>query len=200
MSGHGKRSTYVRGCRCEPCTVANRDYAREMDRHYRRRRYGIEPPRPDQYVDAAEAREHLRWLSSVGIGSRTVAARSGVSRSAVTDITNGEHSRIRVTTAAKILAVGKSDRAAVTLVDAADTWRKVDELVAHGWTKVAIARRVYGPKALGLPMRRSQILARTADRVAALHASALAHVIAERQLAAERQAAYRAAKRKQAAA
>lgn len=31
-SEHGTRPRYVLGCRCDPCTVANRDYQREYMR------------------------------------------------------------------------------------------------------------------------------------------------------------------------
>ena len=200
MSAHGTRTRYVTGCRCEPCTEANRTYARERQRHQRRIAYGIEAPKPERYVDAAEVREHLRWLRTVGIGRRSVAERTGLNPKTVRDIANGESKRCTPETADKILAVGKYDRPGAALVDATETKRKVAELLAHGWTRCGIARALGNPDALQLQIGKGeQVLARTADRIARLHAHALAHVIEERRLVAERQAAYRAAKREAAA-
>ena len=74
------------------------------------------------------------------------------------------------------------------------------QLLAHGWTRLAIARAISGPNARQLQIGRGErVLASTAEKVARLHAHALAHVIEERRLVAERQAAYRAAKREAAA-
>lgn len=200
MNAHGTRSHYVGGCRCEPCTEANRLYMRELDRHHRRVAYGIEAPRPERHVDATEARDHLRWLSSVGVGRRTVAERTGLSPTTVREITTGETRRCAPETSAKILAVGRYDRPGAALVDATETRRKVAELLAHGWTRIAIARAISGPNARQLQIGRGErVLASTAEKVARLHAHALAHVIEERRIVAERQAAYRSAKREAAA-
>ena len=194
MSGHGTRTRYVGGCRCEPCTEANRLYIRELDRHHRRVAYGIEEPRPERGIDATEAREHLRWLASVGVGSRVVASRAGLSRTTVTEIITGERAKCLPETAEKILAVGKYDRSAGARVDAADTWRKIDELLARGWTKVAIARRVSSPNALALQIKRDEVRASTAEKVASLYAEVMAPVFARRIADAERQAELRARK------
>ena len=40
---HGKRSTYVRGCRCEPCKEANTQYQKDL-KDRRRRGERIQPP------------------------------------------------------------------------------------------------------------------------------------------------------------
>lgn len=194
MSGHGTRTRYVSGCRCEPCTEANRVYIRELDRHHRRVAYGIEEPRPERVIDATEARDHLRWLASVGVGSRVVAERTGLARGTVRDIITGEHANCLPKTAEKILAVGKYDRSSGARVDAADTWRKIDELLARGWTKVAIARRISSPTALALQIGRDEVRASTAQKVTALYVEVMAPVFARRIADAERQAELRARK------
>ena len=38
---HGTHSCYVTGCRCEPCTVANREYHRARAREYYRKHYSV---------------------------------------------------------------------------------------------------------------------------------------------------------------
>ena len=194
MSAHGTRSRYVGGCWCQPCTEANRLYARELDRHRRRVSYGIEQPRPERVIDATEARDHLRWLSSVGVGRRTVAERTGLAFTTVREITTGETRCCAPETAEKILAVGKFSRSGGVRVDAADTWRKIDEILALGWTKVAIARRIIGPDALQLQLGRHEVRASTAAKVADLYAEVMATVFARRIADAERQAEYRARK------
>lgn len=115
MRAHGTRACYVfgpepgsdrsKGCRCEPCTIANRTYARERDRAVRR---------PDivaraAYVDARRAAEHLDMLCAAGVGLRTVAERTGLSRSVLARIRKRQILRSRRDTIAKILAVGRGD-------------------------------------------------------------------------------------------
>lgn len=191
MSGHGTRTRYVGGCRCEPCTEENRVYARELDRHHRRVAYGIEQPRPERVIDATEARDHLRWLASVGVGSRVVARRAGLTRTTVREIATGERSKCLPETTEKILAVGKYDRSSGARVDAADTWRKIDELLARGWTRTAIAQRIVSPNARALQIGRDGVRASTAEKVSALYAEVMAPVFARRLAEAERQAHYR---------
>ena len=194
MSGHGTRGRYVSGCRCEPCTEANRLYGRARDRHQRRVAYGIEEPRPERVIDATEARDYLRWLASVGVGSRVVARRAGLTRTTVREIAIGDRARCLPETAEKILAVGKYDRSSGARVDAADTWRKIDELLARGWTRKAIAQRIVSPTAVQLQIGRDEVRASTAEKVAALYAEVMAPVFARRIADAERQAELRARK------
>lgn len=57
MSPHGTRSRYVRGCRCEPCGAANREYARQRDRRHARVRDAVAAGEDlDQLVAHLEAR------------------------------------------------------------------------------------------------------------------------------------------------
>jgi hypothetical protein len=101
----GTRSRYVAGCRCQPCIVANRIYARNWERHHSRVRWGIET-HTDRLVDVTEARNHLLWLQSRGIGLRRLRDATGLSRSNLTEIRIGRRTHITRTTANRIVAVG----------------------------------------------------------------------------------------------
>lgn len=198
MREHGTRACYVfgvepgsdrsKGCRCDPCREANRSYARERDRRSRRVAYGIEHHEPP-YIDAAEVRAHLRWLARQGIGLRRIAELTGLSRTTLARIgRDGRRCERRVTpaTAEKILAVGRSKAAPGAYVPAAETWKLIDDLLAHGWTKAAISKAI-GQGGRALQLGRGQVTARNARLVAELHSRSLVRVVAERELARERQ-------------
>ncbi len=152
MRAHGSRACYVfgvepgsdrsKGCRCEPCVEANRVYARERDRATRRPDVELEPA----YIDATEVRKHLRMLSRRGVGLRTVAERAGLGRTALSKLKSGKVRRCRPSTADAILLVFPVDARAGAYVDAGPTWRLLDELIAHGYTRTDLARRL-GSKA-----------------------------------------------------
>lgn len=106
---HGTRARYLlgevgsetaNGCRCHECGAAAWSY--ELKRRIKKKR-GNEP-----FVDASETREHLLWLSSVGIGQWTIVEASGVSRSTIQRIANGTNKRIRLEIANKLLAINMS--------------------------------------------------------------------------------------------
>ena len=192
MRQHGTRAKYVvEKCRCEPCTNANRTYARQRDRQARRVRYGFDEPNP-AFIDATEAREHLLWLSSVGVGKRRVAELTGVSLSAIDKLRQGNRTKCRPETAAKILAVGRSRTSDGAFIDAKKTWRLIDDLLKHGWTKQAIAKAI-GSKAQrpALQLSRSRVSAKHARAIQQLHETALVRVLQNRRLKTERRSYYR---------
>ena len=137
---HGTRAKYVvEKCRCLPCKEANRAYARMRDRNERRAAIGIETPYV-AYVDCAEAREHLLWLSSIGIGRRTVNKVSGVAMSSIDKIRTGKRDKARAVTVDRILAVGKHRTHHRIPVDPTPALKMVDQLLAAGYSKAAVAR------------------------------------------------------------
>src|SRR4051794_5912333 len=69
-----------RGCRCELCRAANRDYERERKRR-----------KAPAYVGADDVRRHLTWLAEEGIGLKTVANVSGVPHGALSKIVYGDY-------------------------------------------------------------------------------------------------------------
>lgn len=165
---HGTRAKYVaEKCRCEPCTEANRIYNRERERRQTRIRYGIEAP-SSKYVDPTEAREHLEWLRSIGIGTRTIEQRSGIGRTAITKILAGDRGRIHADTAARILAVGRSAQPRSTLVDARPSWELIDDLLYLGFTRTRIAHEL-GATRPALQLGRRQITLRNARKVQAVY-------------------------------
>lgn len=198
MRDHGTRARYVfgpegqdrsQGCRCEPCKEANRAYARDRYRKAHRPDETIEPA----YVPCHEARRHLEWLRSVGVGYRTVSERTGIARSSLQKIGTGRVTRSRRSTIDAILAVPRSAARPGAYVPADDTWRRIDDLLAHGWTKVAIARHLTGnPDAVALQLGRDRVTRAHADAVRDLHESALLPVIRQREIDRDRQRAHRA--------
>jgi hypothetical protein len=163
VAEHGTRTNYVKGCRCEPCTLANRVYERERDRHARRVAYGIEVPQV-RFVNAKETREHLIWLQSIGIGLRTVAKETGLGRTALTEIRKGITRRVAVETEAKILALHRGVRHGALIVDAAPTLKRLDWLQGQGWSKARIAREL-GYSKPALQFRTDRITVRSERRV-----------------------------------
>jgi hypothetical protein len=166
MAEHGTRTMYnpPYRCRCEPCTEANRVYNRNLDRRHRRIRYGIEDPSTD-WVDPTEAREHLLWLNTVGIGQRTIAARTGIARSALRELAAGTTKKIHHRTADRLLAVGRSAAAPGAYIDATRTWELVTDMLYLGATKVSIAEQIGQQRALQLG--RTRVTRRNADQIEA---------------------------------
>ena len=118
----------------------------------------------DPLVDAARARHHLERLARKGIGRRTIADIAGVPSSSIAAIKNGSKSHCRLSTQAKILKVGADVVTDATLVDAGPVWKKIAWLLAQGYTRGAIARRL-GAKRAALQLRRDLVTARTRARV-----------------------------------
>jgi len=170
-----------RGCRCQPCRQAAATYNKILER---RRRNGVET-----LFDNTEAREHLAWLSSKGVGLRTIQARSGVGRTTLHKIARGSARRSRAETIAAILAVGTHVRAPGGRVDAGPTWKLLDDMLRYGYTHGYLAKRlgaVYDKP--NLQIGRTMVLQSTADKVAELHAQLVG---TERELIRARQAEYR---------
>ena len=76
----------------------------------------------------------------------------------------------------------------------------VEEILAQGWTRKAIARRVVNPDAVSLQIgKNGRVTAETAAKIRDLHREVMAPVIARREQNAARQRAYRARRRSEAA-
>lgn len=176
---HGTRARYVfgpgpgrgPGCRCTACRAANREQAARRERQII---YGRWQP----YVDAAPVREHLETLSAAGIGWRRAAGRAGVSDGAVSKILTGgpgnrpPSRRVRPQTAAAILAVqaSASHLAPAALTGGTGTRRRLQALVAAGWSQSRLARELgITPGNFCAMMRRELVTAATARAVCALY-------------------------------
>lgn len=160
---HGRRSTYNSGCHCTPCTAAHRGYSQQ-----RRERQAAADA--TGLVDPARAQAHLRQLVDAGASRRAIARAAGVDRRVVAEALAGgrqlqravEARLLAVTPTAVHAAAGPRSR-----VDAAPTWRLLDDLVARGWPKGWLARELGLGRALTLARDRVTVV--NAARVAALH-------------------------------
>lgn len=163
---HGTRTGYVKGCRCQECTDANR--AEQTARDQRAREGG---PSTD-LISAARARGHLRILTGQGATQKSLARAADLNVKTIAELLDGTRSRLQPDTERIVLALTmRAARAAVapgTLVPAEPTWELITDLVQRGWPKSWIAREA----GLGnsLQLKRDQVTARNATRITDLHA------------------------------
>jgi hypothetical protein len=153
-------------CRCADCRESCRVY--EQARR-RKALYG----RWEPYVPADEARAHVRSLQAAGMGWKRIAHAAGLSTSVVWKLLYGDRTRnlapskrIRPATAAALLAV-EPDLAPGARILAFDTWRRIEGLVALGYSKRWIAQQL-GAQDNGLQIRTWEVEVRTAQAVQAL--------------------------------
>jgi AraC-like DNA-binding protein len=142
---HGTRAAFVLDrCTCRPCRDANT----AVEAHRRKEQaYGRWQP----YIEAEPARQHVRLLQARGMGWKRVAHAAGLSPSVLWKLLYGDPSRnlapskrIRPSTAAAILNVTADLDAlgARTPVDATGTRRRLQALVAAGWSMSQLAQRL----------------------------------------------------------
>lgn len=170
---HGTRAKYVFDlCRCKPCSAAAVAFERKRVRN---RAYGR--PTTD-LIDATETREHVRQLLAAGMGRRRITELSGVNRNdinAIVRATRGRppRGRIKPATAAALLGV-QLDRAGGALIDPTGTARRLQALVADGWTQTYLAACIgvtvgnFNSLILG---RYLTVTRRTEERVVGLYGS-----------------------------
>ncbi len=133
---HGKRSSYVKGCRCRICRAANAEYIKS------RRKTGRHNEREGS-VDASRAREYLNYLSEMGIGRPSVHKACGVNKRSLWEIASSKKVRILRSTETRILAVKPGEAMAHgVLVDADVTRQQIKALLAQGFTKSDLAARL----------------------------------------------------------
>jgi lambda repressor-like predicted transcriptional regulator len=158
-------------CRCQPCTAAN---ARAEATRRRAICYGRWAP----VVAAEPVRIHLRLLAEAGIGLRHVGKLTGISYATLSRLVWGEPWRkrpptrhVRADTAHRILAVqATTHRAAGAHIDATGTRRRLQALIALGWTAAELARQLGRTTAsLRGTMARTRVTAATADQVRELY-------------------------------
>lgn len=168
---HGSRDAYVvDGCRCAECRRAN---ARSEQDRRRQIAYGRWQP----FIDATPVREHLRALGIDGIGLRRVAELSGVPYSTLASLMYSVRRppggrRVRRETARRVLAVRRTTGAPAggTRVAALGTRRRIQALVAIGWTLTALAEHLDRDVAsLRHSLHRETVTTATARAVTALY-------------------------------
>lgn len=142
---HGTLTGYViRKCRCAQCRHASNAYALRV---HRLKGYGRWQP----FVDAQPVRDHLATLAAHGIGWQRAARLAGVPSGNVSKILYGTRNpdrppsrRVRPATASRLLALRPTldllaDNA---LTDATGTKRRIQALMARGFTQTYLADRV----------------------------------------------------------
>jgi transposase len=161
---HGKRSTYVQGCRCLLCRSAN-------DRYEYDRKRGV-----SYQVDAGPARRCVEELHDAGMFYREIARSTGISRTVIYNLvkahwrTGRPVTRMSKETYDKIMALADPVRdrhpGKGTLVNSRDFVRCVDALVARGMPVAEIARRTgISCSALYTRHARTKVTAQTAMRM-----------------------------------
>ncbi len=158
---HGTRVSYMKGCKCVDCKAANTRYECERAKM---RKAGMD----NGLVPAERARGHLLMLSGKGVGRRTVSDKAGVSESVISLIRKGLKKQIRKETEKRILSISAKDAEGSTLVDAAHTWRLINELLKSGYTKKSLAQAM-GLK-LSLQLRKDKITVRSSRKAREMYA------------------------------
>jgi transcriptional regulator with XRE-family HTH domain len=171
---HGTNAAYVLDkCRCLPCSRARVAVDRQRTRL---KAYG----RYDRYVDADPARQHIRGLMGQGMGLKRIVKVSDLSQGMLWKLLYGKRvpgrkrrqpsKRILATTEARVLAV-HLDLADGAMIDGTCTARRIQALVAAGWSMSKIAARLGINRANFTPLAhgRRKVTAGTARAVWALY-------------------------------
>jgi hypothetical protein len=172
---HHRNLTCVKEYRCRrpACLARSADYDRTRNRLVA---YGRWQP----FVDAEPVRQHIRMLSSYGIGWQRVCRLAGVANGCISRILygaphegRGPTKRVRTTTADKILAVKPSfDHLAPSArVDGTGTRRRLQALVANGWPqrRLGIEMGIVHHRLIWDHVRQDVVAADTARRVRDLY-------------------------------
>jgi hypothetical protein len=140
---HGTHACYVLDrCKCLPCAKANSDYEAARAR---RNAYGR-----SNLVSAAPARAHVLHLMDQGMGLKRIIAVGGLSSGQLWKLLYGKRKadgsrtpskRIRRDTEQRILAI-QLDLADGARVDGTDAVRRLQSLVALGWSMAKLADRL----------------------------------------------------------
>lgn len=165
---HGYARYKLDGCRCYVCGFAVAQYRDAREHAIRRGEW-------QPFVDAEPVRAHIRSLNACNMGSRRIAALSGVERKTVLSLLNGRPDRgtppptkVRPATAAAILAVQPTldNLGAATVIDATGTRRRLQALVAGGWPQQHLAAAMgMTPSNFGLTLTAPAVIVRTARAV-----------------------------------
>lgn len=143
---HGTSTAYVIDkCRCRPCTTAATAANAEREKQKAFARYD------SGRVDADPVREHMQYLMDNGVSAKRIAALTGLALSTVGAIRWGRqernhkpYARVKKTTAEKILAVKPQleDMAPGRYIDSTGSVRRIQALVAIGWSQARLAKRL----------------------------------------------------------
>ncbi|MCV2395949.1 hypothetical protein OEB99_16660 [Actinotalea sp. M2MS4P-6] len=173
---HGTHACYVLDrCRCIPCATANSDYETQRTRNIAYGRTAM--------VDAEPVRERLRALLEAGMGLKRITAVHGISSGTLTKIlygitrADGTHrppaSKVQRRTAERVLAIPMpsiDQLAGGQIVDSTGTARRVQALVALGWSVQQLAERAgVNRQAIDSALAGTPVLARNARGIRDLY-------------------------------
>ncbi|GAA2159203.1 MULTISPECIES: hypothetical protein [Glycomyces] len=162
----------VHRCKCALC----RETARIYDANRRRLvAYG----RWHTLIDAEPVRHHVQALQAEGLGWMRIARLAGLSTSTVWKLLYGDphrglgpSKRVKTSTAEKLFTVRADlqSLAGATTVNAIGTRRRLQALVAIGWSQNSLAEQLGMLRAnFGRMMRSERVMVRTAKAVRALY-------------------------------
>lgn len=120
-------------------------------------------------MDATPAREHLKFLTSLGVGRRAVADTIGMNESALQKIRKGQTRRIQPVNLKKILDVGVEAAADGARINPVPTRRMLRKLMKEGFTKRELARRLNRRGRLLRIASKKRVTARNAMKVQQLY-------------------------------
>lgn len=195
---HHRNLTCVKEYRCRRPECLARSHAYEQ-RRYRLKGYGLWQP----LVDAQPARQHIGALRDAGHSIPDIQRQARVSAATMARIlydgVNKRADRIRPEVAERILAVPLRPAAVKpsTAIDATGTRRRIQALVAMGWSLNALGPRLgFHPRRLTDILQAERVLASTARRIAdgyrAVHTlNPEAHGVPKRSVTASRNLAAR---------
>lgn len=159
---HGSNAAYILDrCRCEPCAKA---HAAQEQWRTRQKAYG----RYNKFVPAGPVRDHVRDLMDAGMGLKTVSKRTGISTGTLSKLIYGVYApgpggrggkgelirppsrRVLRETAEKLYALDPDWNGPLPLADgavldeatSAGASRKLQSLVAIGWSMSELGRRL----------------------------------------------------------
>lgn len=141
---HGKRSTYLAGCRCAECATANRKWRKAYTLRAHRAGGAIR-------IDAAPVKRHIEALQQrMSLGA--IEAQSGVARSTISRILSDASTSTHPRVARAILAVPLHATPAGHWINAIGATRRLQALHALGWSMPRIAEVMdcYGKQNLRL--------------------------------------------------
>lgn len=169
---HGYARYKLDNCRCYICGYANATYCAARERAIA---YGTWRP----FVDAAPVREHLLRLRECGVGLRRIAEVAGVDRKRLQAILAGRSERgtgpqekVRPQLAQAVLAVEPSLDllASKTAIDSSGSRRRLQALVAMGWSQAKLAERLgWTPANFWRLMNSARVTVATVRAVRALY-------------------------------
>ncbi len=154
---HGTRVKYKAGCRCLACRAANARYEAARNRASSTGNW-------NGLVSAEAARKHILKLSKQGVGRRAIAAASDIAEKVIFRIRSGRQSKVRKSTEDRILAVSNQALSDGALIPAHGAWKQIKALLAEGFTKAELARRL-GYRSPSLQIGKTRIQARTGARI-----------------------------------